>query len=314
MADLNEQLRELALLHGVHTTYRNVFGQEVQATAEPLLAVCSVLGAPVAVLKDVPGAIRQRRQELWSRRLEPVLVAWDGHPPGVVVRVPAKEVSHPHRFTLALENGPTYHWSMKPDELPVIDQASVEGISYTAHRLSLIGPYPLGYHHLSIESDTATWESVLIAAPERPGLPSDGRYGKTWGVFVPLYALHSSQSWGAGDFADLEDLVGWVQSKGGGLVATLPMLAAFLDESIYEPSPYAPASRLFWNEFDINVARVPERDRSPQARQLLASDDFQKEIQALKKLPKVDYRRQMALKRRAWNPVPALCWPSLRRA
>ena len=44
------------------------------------------------------------------------------------------------------------------------------------------------------------------------------------------------------------------------MVATLPLLAAFLDEP-FEPSPYSPASRLFWNEFYLNIERIPEFQR-----------------------------------------------------
>ena len=46
------------------------------------------------------------------------------------------------------------------------------------------------------------------------------------------------------------------------MVATLPLLATFLDD-VSETSPYRPASRLLWNEFylDVNqgsgVAGVP---------------------------------------------------------
>ena len=36
-----------------------------------------------------------------------------------------------------------------------------------------------------------------------------------WGVFLPLYALHSERSWGAGDFSDLEALTDWVTKLGG---------------------------------------------------------------------------------------------------
>jgi 4-alpha-glucanotransferase len=63
-------------------------------------------------------------------------------------------------------------------------------------------------------------------------------------------------------------------------------------------SPYAPTSRLFWNDFYVDVARVPELARCEAARQLLHEADFQGEIQALRREPMVDYRRQMTLKRR----------------
>jgi 4-alpha-glucanotransferase len=68
---------------------------------------------------------------------------------------------------------------------------------------------------------------------------------------LPLYSLHSRRSWGIGDFTDLEALVHWATSQGASFVATLPLLASFL-ETPFEPSPYMPVSRLFWNEIFID--------------------------------------------------------------
>ena len=56
----------------------------------------------------------------------------------------------------------------------------------------------------------------------------------------------------------------WVSGLGGNVVATLPFLASFLDKPC-DPSPYTPVSRLFWNEFYIDVTRVPEMARCPEA-------------------------------------------------
>jgi 4-alpha-glucanotransferase len=50
----------------------------------------------------------------------------------------------------------------------------------------------------------------------------------------------------------------------------LPLLATFLEEP-FEPSPYSPISRLFWNEFYLDPSRVPEFSGSQQARRLLES-------------------------------------------
>jgi len=38
-----------------------------------------------------------------------------------------------------------------------------------------------------------------------------GQEGRGWGVFLPLYALHSDKSWGGGDFSDLEALADYVR-------------------------------------------------------------------------------------------------------
>jgi 4-alpha-glucanotransferase len=57
---------------------------------------------------------------------------------------------------------------------------------------------------------------------------------KTWGLFLPLHAI-------GGTFRDLR---AWHEALGGGIVATLPLLARYGDER----SPYSPSSRLQWNE------------------------------------------------------------------
>src|SRR5205085_7600859 len=123
-------------------------------------------------------------------------------------------------------------------------------------------------------------ESLILSAPIRSYAPNPPA-AKTWGIFAPVYALNSESSWGAGDFGDLNRLLDWVARQGGGMVATLPLLAAFLDEP-FEPGPYSPASRLFWNEFYIDVEQVPEFKACPPAQQLVASSEFRKEVQALR--------------------------------
>jgi 4-alpha-glucanotransferase len=297
MTDPTQQLHELATLYGVQLFYWDVSGKQVWASDDGLVRALRALGAPLERRDDAAAALRRRQRELWERRLEPVAVCWDGNPPELIFRCPATDLGRPHQCRLVLESGQTYAWAMKPGELPDAGGADLDGSRYAARRLHLIGPYPLGYHKLTVEGGGQTAECTLIAAPARAAEPQGGRHGKTWGLLVPLYALHSARSWGAGDFADLEDLVTWVQGQGGGLVATLPLLAAFLDEP-FEPSPYSPASRLFWNEFYLSLERVPEFQKSPRAKALAGSREFQDGIAALRQAPLVDYRSQMGLKRR----------------
>jgi 4-alpha-glucanotransferase len=297
MTEPTPPLHELATLYGVHLDYWDVTGKQIAAGDESLLRTLQVLGAPVQGPDDVEAALEQRHRELWERRLEPVAVCWDGYPTELLLRCPEADLPHPHQCRLVLESGQTYTWTVKPADLPDAGGVELAGSSYSARRLRLIGPYPLGYHRLTIEGGGHTVECTLIAAPVRPAEPQAGRPGKTWGLFIPLYALHSARSWGAGDFADLEELVSWVQRQGGGMVATLPVLAAFLDEP-YEPSPYSPASRLFWNEFYLNVESIPEVQKSPKAQALLGARELKDDIAALRKEPLVKYREQMVLKRR----------------
>jgi 4-alpha-glucanotransferase len=296
---MDQSLRELAALYGVETSYWTGGGEERVAEPEALLRVLRVLGAPVEREGDVPGAVRQRRQEAWQRVLEPVTVAWDGGAPAgpaVVVRWPAGGPAGPLRLSLALESGGLRHWSVGWGDLLLRESADVEGAAYEARLLPLGELLPHGYHRLTLHAGDRTAECLLLSAPEQAPARSPA-LDKTWGLFVPVYALHSGRSWGAGDFGDLSRLLAWVKQQGGGNVATLPLLAAFLDEPL-EYSPYSPASRLFWNEFYLNVEAIPEWQRCPEARTLAASPEFQAGVEALRREPLVDYPRQMALKRR----------------
>jgi 4-alpha-glucanotransferase len=297
MADPTHELHELATLYGVQLYYWDVTGKQVWATNDGLVRALRALGSPLEGLDRVGEALARRRLELWERPLEPVVVCWDGHPPELTFRCRAADLERPHQCRLVLESGQTYTWTMKPADLPEAGGIDLDGAQFFARQLHLIGPYPFGYHTLTIEGGGRKAECTLIASPMRAGAPQPGSPAKTWGLFVPLYALHSARGWGAGDFADLEELVAWTQGQGGGMVATLPMLATLLDEP-FEPSPYSPASRLFWNEFYLNVERVPEFQRSPRAQALAGSPEFRDALAAQRRAPLVDYRAQMALKRR----------------
>ncbi len=136
----------------------------------------------------------------------------------------------------------------------------------------------------------------MIAAPRR-AFGTAGEMPPLWGVFLPLYALSTRASWGAGDLSDLGRLIDWTAGLGGGVVATLPLLAAYLEEPC-EPSPYSPASRLFWNELYLDPRACPELDAAPAARRLVDSPELRREVEALRAAPLVDYPRLMALKRR----------------
>jgi len=292
------QLHQLARLYGVQTAYDDVLGhRRREASPEALLAVLQALGAEVENFRDVPAALRERRQAQWQRCCEPVVLAWDGDPVGLTLRLPAGLESAPVAAHLQLETGEVRRIGCDLTRSPTVRAAGEGGARYVVKRLALPGGLPWGYHQLTVEVGGKTFESLVIAAPLRACTSPGGQAGRNWGVILPLYALHSQRSWGGGDFTDLEALTGWVAGLGGGLVGTLPLLGAFLDEP-FDPSPYAPASRLFWNELYLDVTRIPELEQCPTAQDLLTSSALREAREALRASPWVDYRREMALKRR----------------
>jgi 4-alpha-glucanotransferase len=137
--------------------------------------------------------------------------------------------------------------------------------------------FNIGYHEIEVRGQRV----FVIAAPTKSFFEKDA---KRWGLFVPIYALHSRRNRNAGDLTDFENVMDWMHDLGGTVAATLPLLGAFLDEP-FNPSPYSPATRLFWNEFYIDLERIPEfaGRNAPETP---------------KKTQFVDYRSGMAHKRR----------------
>jgi len=300
-------LRRLAALYGVQTGYHDVTGRYEEARPEALLAVLAALGAPVNGFPDLRDAVRERRLAGWRRCCEPVVPGWAGEHIQVHLRLPACDAEGPFHWRLELEGGEVRYWSGDLDRLRVLKNVVVEGVGYVIRQLVLPPGLPWGYHRLTLVLPAGVWETLIIVAPREAYLPTDGVTGRTWGVFLPLYALHSERTWGAGDLGALEDLLGWVQASGGSLVGTLPLLPAFLDEP-FDPSPYAPVSRLFWNEFYLDAGRIPELESCPAARELVDSPVFREEIEDLRAAPLVDYRRGMAARRRVFELLARCCF------
>ncbi len=289
-------LYQLARLYGVQTSYYDAAHCRQQASVESLLAALRALGVPVESLAGIPSSWRERRQALWQRMLEPVTVVWGGEHPAIKLQLPKNISDDTLTGYLEMESGERRNWQWSSTELPAFGGAEIEGISYVVKGVPLSEELPPGYHRFILETSGKSAETLIIVAPRKSYLPPVPQGGRLWGVFLPLYALKTRRSWGSGELPDLEVLTEWAASMGGSVVATLPLLPIFQEESA-EPSPYNPISRLLWNEFYLDVTKVPELARCPSAQTILASSSFQKEIEAWRALPLVDYFHLMALKR-----------------
>lgn len=299
MADrITDRLRRLARLYGVQTSYSDWSGRRHVAGADALMTALKALGAPISGISEAEGALRERRHALRSRRLEPVIVAWDDAPCGAVLRLPEAQASDRISFLLTPEDGEPRRWDCRAGEMETVGAVESEGRRYLAKRLTLPGRLPTGYHRLAVRGGGADEsEALVVVAPTRAFGGSDGPGGRSWGLFCPPYALHRASSWGGGDLGDLDALMGWVAEHRGDLISTLPMLATTFDGSP-SISPYAPASRLFWNEFYLDPTRIPELAGCEAARALMESAEVRDAIAELRQARLVDYGRQMALKRR----------------
>jgi 4-alpha-glucanotransferase len=273
-------LPQLARLYGVETAYEGMDGERRRADPEALALTLRALGAPIDRNDSVAHALDARRFQLDTFGIQPVQVSWDGALPQVRVRLAHGE-SERAAVEIRLESGEIIPHACRAE--PV--NARPRGGWIATHNLRIDRRLPHGYHRLHVETSGATFQTLIISAPRHAHVPPDTR---EWGVFAPLYALTSERSWGVGDYGDLARFARWAGELGAGFVSTLPLLATFLDAP-FEPSPYSPASRLFWNELFVDVTAVPGWTYDP---------EVEAEIEACRAGELVDYRRTAALKRR----------------
>ena len=269
-------------------SYHDVDGKRVHASPEALLALVEALGAPVSFAAGLgPGngveeALAERRRQLAERVIEPVVLAWDGRLASLLVQVPAAQAEASLSATLVLEDGHEETFPLDLARGGAVVHEELAGLDRVLRRVPVGRRLPHGYHRLSVQGAGARSDALLIAAPRRAyvgsltgdGATADARpNARLWGVFAPLYAIHSEQSQdlgGIGNFTDLGDFLRWVGGLGGEIVATLPLLPTFLDDPVFEPSPYSPVSRRLWNEVFIDVSRLPELESSAAAQAALA--------------------------------------------
>jgi 4-alpha-glucanotransferase len=258
-------LQQLARLCGVQTSYTDMAGRIQHASPRVLFGVLRSLGLPLGSSKDIPATVHELKQKRARAVIDPVIVAWNGKLPRFPARSPKRA-----KLELTLEDG-------------------------TVKARGLDGQLPNGYHALTVHSGDATRYATIIAAPRRAY--SDPALHRAWGVFAPMYAVHSERSWGAGNVGDWWTLSDWITSLGGTVAATLPLLSTFIDYPACDPGPYSPASRLFWNEFYLDIEAIPEFQTCSAARKLAASAAFRRKLAAFRADPLIDWREQWRIRR-----------------
>jgi 4-alpha-glucanotransferase len=194
------------------------------------------------------------------------------------------------------------------DELPAVNTPDTELGGFKAVQVALPKKLPTGYYDLRIAAGSAEFNSSVISSPRKAfsrntadaeGLEQERNNESRrapWGCFLPLYALRTNHDWGIGDFGSLRDFAAWVGELGAAHAATLPLLAAFLDEPL-EVSPYRPASRLFWNELYIDVEALADACVRHEAALRIQSPEFLGCLEAHRDSELVNYHEVMRLKR-----------------
>ncbi len=292
MSHPRHQLETLARLYGIEISYFDISGQEHVASDQALKRMLKTLGALRAVPSEaeVDEALRNRENYLAQRVLEPVNVLWQGTQQALTLRIPEGQRGENYRLQLTLENGDQVTQEGNFSQLSVLDNRTLHGDNYVDVELLFRSQVGLGYHRVELTFAQQNYQALVICTPEKAYQPEN--QDKLWGLFAPAYSLHQQNSSGAGTLAELRDLVGLTKENGGHIVGTLPLMAAFLGEAPFEPSPYVPVSKRYWNEVFLDFESLPEFDECTAAKTYVESANYRTKAQELKALPHVDYHQQ----------------------
>ncbi|MEM3386170.1 MAG: 4-alpha-glucanotransferase [Nitrososphaerales archaeon] len=260
-------LTDLCRAYGVQIRYRDVFGRLRRPPLASLLKVLKALGARLDTLSDLENAYRYRLAQLESRLIEPVVVLFDG-----ARSLPVKSNVD----------------SCKRVECRLLLEGERRVKSWFAElkenrTLNLPFRIPFGYHRFEIAVEGLLSKALIISAPSK----AYQLKSKIWGVYIPLYALYSKRSWGAGTYNDLLTLSRWVSKFGAGFVGTTPLLPLNPNHT-FDPSPYTPFSKVFWSEFYVDL-NTPSNLRK-------LSHTLKQRIKEVNASKKVDYENIIKIK------------------
>ena len=241
-------LHALARACGIATSYLDFDGRQVKAPTETLEKVLkSMLGIP---LDDLGETYKKLRQEHIDRALPSVIVAWNGHLPAHWIWM-----EKPENVVVLLQGEIDDAGTEKiiPLEDCRIITRKTNGRNYVRMRLPEWHGIPYGYYFLVINPGTADEkQTFVISAPEK--LQHEE---KSWGAFVPAYALNTGSEQGLGGYRELRQAAAYILAHGGQFIGTLPLLPVYYDGVNTDPSPYAPVSRLFLNEIFLDLDDLP---------------------------------------------------------
>jgi alpha-1,4-glucan:alpha-1,4-glucan 6-glycosyltransferase/4-alpha-glucanotransferase len=262
---ISPALRELASLRGVGLSYIDGRGAHRRADPDALVAILNSFGDmdQLSLSGDARPVLRQHRQQLVDRILEPVYVVDEGVETHMPIRLGRRSAGLECR--LEFEFGGEVSWSLSSESLAMMPGASANDEPVFALALPAMR---VGYHHIHVAVGRREARSTIIVRPLRGAPYRFARDWRAYSVQAPIFSLHSKRSWGSGDVGDLDEFARLAANQQATVVSTLPLLASF-GPNDFESSPYRPVSRRFWNDRWIALDQVDDLARSPAAQHLM---------------------------------------------
>jgi 4-alpha-glucanotransferase len=315
--DRSKKIATLGSLCGITSLYWDNFGRGHRTSQATYRDLLSAMRVPWQDPEALDHEIARRRLGSWGAVLEPVqLIAPAPAESRAMVRVWSPTPEPPDAVDISgeivNEPGERRQWETRLKPSGRLMGHAVPGGFRVAFPLSLPSNLEMGYYDLTLRVKSGGREETgrcrLIAAPPRVYAPAwldQGR--RAWGLNLPLYAVKSSNNWGMGDFADLMAVIRWAGPLGAAFVGINPLHAPG-GRAHADLSPYSPTSRVFLNVLYLSLEMAPEMPACREARDLMASPEFQAAKARLRQAPLVAYREVRRLKRQVLELLYQTFW------
>jgi len=287
----------LAQQVGFHSSYTNSFGDHINASDDSRKALLAAMGFAVETEHQLMSSIDSLQNRSWLRLLPATkIVHAEDNEYRIQISLCAALANNILNWEINCELGDKFAGSSEINSLPVQSSKSINNIDYQRVELAL-PRIPEGYHTLVawLDGDENPQSCNLIVAPASCYGPSDAADYKMWGFAAQLYSLKSENSWGIGDFSDLNNLVMDTAERGGAVIGLNPLHPLFPGNTQHR-SPYSPTSRSFLNTLYIDVTKVPDYKNCKKAVELVRSKAFRKRIKKTNNARLINYPEAASLK------------------
>jgi len=308
----DELIGELSELCGILLEYWDIFGKKHITSVETKKAILSAMKLKINSAGDIIKEINERKWKPWKNFIEPVhVISVNDQPVTVPVYIPIKKDEEAKliiSWSIEDENEQKAEFILAWNAITISEIQWIDGIRFIKINLSDAVCRAMGYYVIHVECkhpenifpggvNLLQKTSKVILTPDTCYLPPELQKGRTWGLSVNLYSICSARNWGVGDFTDLKKIARWVADLKGGFIGINP-LHAIPNTKPFGISPYSPVSRLYKNFIYLDVESIPEVAESEDVRAIMTSEDFNKELNKLRKGNLVDYEKVALVKER----------------
>ena len=142
---MEDDLYQLAKLHGIQTSYIDMRGKECHADHDAIRALLRNFTPGIGTRRQILDSVHLELERRRERCLSPVMVAWRGQANQVEFHLTSKESNRRMKVSLTLESGETLKTGGAEAALRSASGSSPRGFSLQLPNL------PSGYHEFRVE-------------------------------------------------------------------------------------------------------------------------------------------------------------------